>query len=159
MLPNDPPRDTHTFPHTLSRPTLQVRLHQHAATKPIRAFAPTARRHNRWHPPSPPLPLLVTHPRHVRQPRAASKMLAAALLAAATLSPRVSAQEPWTTKKFMPRGNEDSEDSCVGFGDMYYNIHGWPAANAGELSKYNTLADAWTTGKCLARARARPRPS
>jgi hypothetical protein len=36
---------------------------------------------------------------------------------------------------------------------MYYNIHGSPPANAGELSKYNTLADAWTTGKCFVRAR------
>jgi hypothetical protein len=76
------------------------------------------------------------------------------LLAAALLVPRVGAQEPWTTKKFMPRGTEDCQNSCIGFGDMFYNIHGSPPANAGELSKYNTLADAWTTGKCLARAHA-----
>ena len=120
----------------------------------IRAIAPTARRLHRLHPPYPPRPLLVTHPRYVRRPRAASTMRAAALLAAALLVPRVSAQEPWTTKKFMPRGNEDCQNSCIGFGDMYYNIHGSPAANAGELSKYNTLADAWTTGKGHARARS-----
>ncbi len=118
---------------------------------------PSTRRPHRLNQPDPPL--LVSNPSHVPRQRAGSAAFAAVLLAAALLAPRVSAQEPWTTKKFMPRGNEDGQNSCIGFGDMYYNIHGSPPANAGELSKYNTLADAWTTGKCLARARARPRPS
>jgi hypothetical protein len=143
-------------PRPLPRPPVQVRLLRHAATKLIRAIAPTAHRLHRLHPPDPPRPLLVTHPRYVRRPRAASTMRAAALLAAALLVPRVGAQEPWTTKMFMPRGNEDCQNSCVGFGDMFYNIHGRPSINAGELSKYNTLADAWTTGECLARAWPRP---
>ena len=128
------------------------------ATELIHAIVPSTRRPHCPH--QPDAPLLDSNPSHVRRQRAGSAAFAAVLLAAALLVPRVSAQEPWTTKKFMPRGNEDTQNSCIGFGDMYYNIHGSPPANGGELSKYNTLADAWTTGECLARARTlRPRPS
>ena len=55
--------------------------------------------------------------------------------------------EPWTTKRAMPRAAEDLRNACAGFGDMYYMYHGTPYANTGELSKYATLSDVWTTGK------------
>ena len=113
--------------------------------EPIHAIVPSTRRPHRLNQPDPPL--LVSNPSHVPRQRAGSAAFAAVLLVAVLLAPRVSGQEPWTTKKFMPKGAEDLQNACAGFDHFYYMYHGTPStSNAGEVSKYATLTDVWTTG-------------
>jgi hypothetical protein len=115
--------------------------------EPIHAIVPSTRHPHRPHQPDPPL--LDSNPSHARRQRAGSAAFAAALCA-----PRAGAQEPWTTKRAMPKGAEDLQNARAGFDHFCYMYHGTPSAsNARAASKYATLTDVWTAGNT---SRTRP---
>ena len=76
-------------------------------------------------------------------------------LQALLFAPLSKAQEPWTSKKALPRAIADCANSCAAYGTFYYQYEGYsppssPAANpAGRLLKYSTTADTWATGNAL----------
>ncbi len=72
-------------------------------------------------------------------------------LQALLFAPLSEAQEPWTSKKALPRPIADCANSCAAYGTFYYQYEGYsPATNqAGRLLKYSTTADTWTTGNAF----------
>jgi hypothetical protein len=72
-------------------------------------------------------------------------------LQALLFAPLSEAQEPWTSKKALPRPIADCANSCAAYGTFYYQYEGYapPGNGAGKLLKYSTTADTWTTGNAL----------
>ena len=74
-------------------------------------------------------------------------------LQALLFAPLSEAQEPWTSKKALPRPIADCANSCAAYGTFYYQYEGYspagPSIPAGRLLKYSTTADTWTTGNAL----------
>jgi hypothetical protein len=68
------------------------------------------------------------------------------------VTPHVSALEPWTSKKSLPRSIEDGANSCAAVGTFYYQYVGKNPTDAGigELLKYSTTSDTWSTGNAFA---------
>ena len=64
------------------------------------------------------------------------------------VTPHVSALEPWTSKKSLPRSIADGANSCAAAGTFYYQYVGKNPTDAGmgELLKYSTTSDTWATG-------------
>ena len=68
-------------------------------------------------------------------------------LQALLFAPLSEAQEPWTSKKALPRPIAECSNSCAAYGTFYYQYEGYsPVPTAGKLLKYSTTADTWTTG-------------
>ncbi len=68
------------------------------------------------------------------------------------VTPHVSAQEPWTSKKSLPRSIADGANSCAAAGPFYYQVVGKNPTDTGlgELQKYSTASDSWATGNAFA---------